>query len=185
MGSNSCRQDGNDGERVGVILSTPAVSSPAPETRRDFVTELRHALLQVHDYLPELAGEVDALAQGRDQLNVIRSDLSALLRTIDTMVIEAAGHSRAKFKTGLGEVEVKQGLKRSEWQSEQLAKKLFTEALARGGIDEAWTVMCATLPLTGSLGWRVTPLKDLGVRVSDWCKEEKAALTVQWPKGES
>lgn len=117
-------------------------------------------------------------------MNVIRSDLSALLRTIDTMVIEAAGHRKAKFQTGIGEVEVKQGLKRSEWQSEDLAKKLFTEALGRGGIDEAWTVMCATLPLTASLGWRVKPLKELGVRVSDWCKEEEAALTVQWPKGE-
>lgn len=184
------RQDGNDG---GIARDSflPAKTPPAPEVRADAVTQLRHALLQVHDYLPELAGEVDALASGRDQLNVIRSDLSALLRTIDTMVIEAAGHSRAKFQTGIGEVQVRQGMERSGWQSEELLHAIFMQTFGQDmerpvkelvAALEAEVRACA--PFTKGTGWRVTALRERGIDPADWCDENPAGLTVQWPKGE-
>lgn len=159
----------------------PPASHPLPAESNPY-TDFLPVIAATDAYLTAMKHDVAALGPARDDILRVRNHLDILLRTIDNMVIDEAGHQRAKFDSG---VEVKQGVKRSEWQSEELAKKLFVEGLREGGLDEAWTRLKACLPLTSSLGWRVTELRKLNVRVPDWCREDEAALTVQWPKGES
>lgn len=165
--------DRTDGGGAGTL--SPVVIPPASHP----LQALRHALAEVHAYLPNLTGDINALVAGHQQLGPLRNDLSTLIRDIEAMVVEAAGKER-RVETPDGLVEIRTSTKRSQWRSRDLLKQLVMDALSdSGGMEDVWEVLTEVLPLTASLGWRVGALRDHGITPDEWCVEERGHKTAQ------
>lgn len=162
------RPDGGGAGEVPVVI--PPASHP--------LQALRHALAEVHAYLPNLTGDINALVAGHQQLGPLRDDLSTLIRDIETMVVEAAGKER-RVETPDGLVEIRTSTKRSQWRSRQLLMELVKDAHDEGGIEQVWEVLNECLPITASLGWRVGGLREHGITPDEWCVEEVGHKTAQ------
>ena len=132
---------------------------------------LRTALLAADAGRQELAqqGDYQQLLAGYQYLKTIKADIDTLLRATEDDIVSLLPKKK-QFVDGIGTVEKRTAATR-KWQSEDLMRDLCRASLDPEGTGEISLTNVATmlenlkkvLPLTASLGWRVTALKELGI----------------------
>lgn len=152
------------------------------------VTGLQQALMVTDEMRAELAlrGDIEQLLQGLEYLKTIKRDLDTLIRATEDNVVDLMVGKKEVFD-GIGVVEKKTAVTR-KWDSEGLLKHLVRSSLDPDGtgeitLDSVFSLienLKSVLPLTGSLGWRVTELTKLGIDTDDFCDKTfgRTGLTI-------
>jgi len=132
---------------------------------------LQNDLLRADDLRKELveAGDWQSLAWIVNEIRKVKGDLDALVRECEENVAAMMPNKKESID-GLGVVERRTTSSR-KWESPELLRHLVRSTLdpERTGEVKVEQIMrlIATLeevlPLTPSLGWRVTPLKENGI----------------------
>lgn len=118
-------------------------------------------------------------------------DLSAELRGFSQDVTkDLLAHADEKrfVVDGLGTVEIKRSIRYSEWDNDGLTRKLVALALDERKVDEetgeyepAWEAVARVLSEASRPSWRVTPLRDRGIQIDEYCHVEAEAWSVKLP----
>lgn len=146
----------------------------------DLDTEAGHAC--DHGDVEELARLHVAIVKAAQRLATIRGAVEATLADV-------MPDKRLELP-GLPVLERRRGTDRKAWQSVDLLDELFRravvdvetgevlddEALIRQRLHE---VLVDCVPFTGSLGWRTTALRDLGLDPDEWCETKPGRVSVQ------
>lgn len=147
--------------------------------------QLRAALLALHDALPTLANNPDALITGTVNLDTLVSDLRALRWTAKDMLatwMTTNGVHRYTVE-GAGTAETRRTIRRTAWDSPAVLEQVVRNAIDPDGTGEIPDVpameLVATVvkaiaecaPFTPSMGWRTTALRARGVDFTDLCNE--------------
>ena len=132
---------------------------------------LRNALLTADQGRQALAeqGDYQQLLAAWQYLKTIKADIDVLMRATEDDITRLLPEKK-QFVDGIGTVERRTSSTR-KWQSEDLMRDLCRASLDPNGTGEITLTNVATmldnlkkvLPLTASLGWRVTALKELGI----------------------
>lgn len=176
------------GQEIAVVLNTPAPVDPDP--KEDLIRWLRAAMLHVDERRIELAeaGDFEALAFGLVALKALLDDLKILTRSIEDNIVGLLPAKRVEVD-GLGVLERKRGNARKAWDSEELLGRVIRLAVDPDGtgelppagevLERLRSTLAAVVPFTGSLGWRVTALRELGLDPDEWCHTEPGRLGLQ------
>lgn len=163
-------------------------AEPGPE--EDLVRWLSAALVAVDERRAELAdaGDWQALAYGLAGLKKITAEIRLFADAVETDVYRLLP-SKREVVDGLGVVERRQGATRRKWQSEELLGQVLRLALDPDGTGELppagellariRSALLETVPFTGSLAWRVTALRELGLDPDEWCEKTPGRKAVQ------
>lgn len=148
---------------------------------------MRHALLHADTLRQELAerGDWEQLLFAIDGLRQLKLDLDTLLRSCEEDAARLLPQKKVNID-GFGVVEARTTSSR-KWDSEPLLNDLCRNILDPDGTGEMKAenigrllkVLKAVLPITSSLGWRVTALKDLGVDPEQYSETTYGRKTVQ------
>lgn len=132
---------------------------------------LQNDLLRADDLRKELveAGDWQSLAWIVNEIRKVKADLDALVRECEENVAAMMPNKKESID-GLGVIERRTTSSR-KWESPELLRHLVRSTLdpERTGEVKVEQIMrlIATLeevlPLTSSLGWRVTPLREHGI----------------------
>lgn len=141
------------------------------------VNGLQNALLVTDEMRAELAkqGDTVQLLLGFQYLKDIKRDLDTLIRATEDDIVRLMDGKKQTFDE-VGVVEKKTAITR-KWDSEELLKHLVRTTLDPEGTGEITLEnvfalienLKSALPLTGSLGWRVTELAKIGVDPDNFC----------------
>lgn len=130
-----------------------------------------------------LAERIRILALVRD----CRADLAAFAKKVEGDVLLTAGEKRFVVD-GIGEVEIRRSVKRSQWDNDGLTRLLVARALDERIVDErtgeyepAWEAVARVLSECARPSWRVTPLRTRGIQPDEFCREEPDGWSVQLP----
>lgn len=131
------------------------------------------------------AGDYVTLAWVVNEARKIKADLDAFVRECEENVA-ALMPTKKEAIDGLGVIE-KRTTSSRKWDSEGLLKDLVRRNLDPEGtgeitLDRVFTMIEAlkkALPLTPSLGWRVTPLKEDGVDVEQYSEVTYGRSNIQ------
>lgn len=131
-------------------------------------------------------GDVETLARLHVQLAEDKHRLALCSRAVEERLAEVMP-KRVELD-GLPVIERRQGATRKQWQSEDLLDLL----LRRASFDDDGTLrdsteirdrvraeLVACVPFTGSLGWRVTALKERDIDPDEWCESQPGRVSVQ------
>lgn len=163
------------------------VSPPSTDITDPLIAALTHA----NDRRAELAeaGDWESLGWGLDRLTEIHRQLSELVAAIESDVYELMPEKRGTIDH-LGTLEKKRGSNRKKWQSDRLVTRLVRAALDPEGtgelpdspyeaVDTVVSTLTACAPFTGSMGWRVTALKERGIDPDEWCESTPGRQSIQ------
>ena len=155
------------------------------------VAALRLALGRADTMRGELAeaGDWESLASGLDQLRVLSKDLSVLVRAVEADVHRLLPERKVEVP-GFGVIEKRNGAVRKRWRSDELLSEVVSRSLvdpATGEIEDdpravrerLVAALVAAVPFTGSLGWRVTALRDMGLDPDEWAEITGYTQSVQ------
>jgi hypothetical protein len=177
-------------------MAAHALLYDADDTLPDIVDGWRGYMEALDGQRAELAasGETGMLAFGLDRIRELRRQLGDLERAVEA---DIAGLMDAKTETidGLGTLERRRGTDRKAWQSEELLHRIIRDAVDPDGSGElpspgallAAVQMAITdcVPITGSLGWRVTALKARGIDPDEWATCTPGRVSVQIHKSDA
>jgi hypothetical protein len=163
-----------------------------PVSLPDVVETWRDAIEALDAQRSELAaaGETGMLAFGLDRIRELRRQLGDLERAVEADVVGLM-ESKTEVIDGLGTLERKKGTDRKHWQSDDLLRQLVRDAYLDAvddmepGDDPSMIVgrvfdtVTACVPITPSLGWRVTALRAHGIDVDEWCEARPGRVSVQ------
>lgn len=145
--------------------------APIDKAQLPSVKSFQQALLIADDMRAELVQEGDwlQLCYAVEGLKAIKRDLDTLLRECEEDVANLLPDKKVVVE-GFGVVERRTASSR-KWDSETLLMDICRRVLDPDGTGEIKvsavvdliTVLKKMLPITGSLGWRVTALKDAGI----------------------
>lgn len=148
---------------------------------------LRADLLRADDRRAELyaAGDWVTLSFVVNEARKFKAELDAFVRECEENVA-ALLPSKKEIVDGLGVIE-KRTTSSRKWDSEGLLKDLVRRNLDPEGtgeitLDRVFTLIEAlkkALPLTPSLGWRVTPLREDGVDVDQYSEVTYGRSNIQ------
>lgn len=151
---------------------------------------LRGAILQADGLRQELAtkGEWIQLTFAIEGLRKIKADLDTLLRDCENDVARLMPEKKV-YIDGLGEIERRTTITR-KWESEELLHNICRLALIDQDTGEVpmdllhrvTALLKASLPVTASLNWRVTGLKDLDIDPDDFSDKTFGRQTIQMQK---
>jgi hypothetical protein len=117
-----------------------------------------------------------------------RADLASLAKDIEAELLVTAGSKRFVVE-GLGEVEIRKSIKRTEWDDEGLTRVLVARALDErivneqtGEYEPAHESVARVLSECARPSWRVTPLRARGLAVDEFCVERADGYSVQLPR---
>lgn len=120
-------------------------------------------------------------------LRELRAGLSAFVQDVERDLLARADTKRW-ITEGLGEVTVRRSTKRKEWDSDGLTRKLVALALDERIVDEstgeyepAWEAVARVLRECARQEWRVTPLRDRGIPIDEYCAESDGGYQIQLP----
>ena len=174
-------------------LSLPGMEHLAPcepEPEHDLIRRLSAALATVDTRRVELAdaGDWQALAYGLAGLATITDELKVLAGALEADLERLLPTSR-EVVDGLGIVERRSSTTRKKWRSEDLLGHVIRLAVDPDATGELPAVpellarlrstLAATVPFTGSLAWRVTALRELGLDPDEWCDTEPGKTSIQ------
>lgn len=187
------RRRRKDRMSTDVAVIEPPEPSPATSaaTGSDLVAWLRSGLADLDRRRQELAeaGEWQSLAFGLVALKKITDDLRTLIRSVEDDVVRLLPEKRAVVE-GLGVLERKRSSDRRAWRSDELLDELLRLAVVdpeTGEVldDEAairarfLQVLVDCVPFTGSLGWRISALRALGIDPDEWCEVKPGRTALQ------
>lgn len=133
--------------------------------------------------------DVEELAHLHVALVKARQRLATICTIVEQVLVDVMPDKRLELP-GLPVLERRRGTDRKAWQSVDLLDELFRravvdtetgevlddEALIRQRLHE---VLVDCVPFTGSLGWRVTALRDLGLDPDEWCETKPGRTSIQ------
>lgn len=187
---------------------TPAPSAPAPLASEQ-VRSIRQMIAAVDDQRAAMyeAGDIEGLANGAADLDIIAAEFSMVKRTAqgDIARLLAARGERSIEVEGLGVVEVKGGSDRRKWESRKLLRQIILDTVADAETGEVWTsnpieiaeniekAISACIGMTGSTSWKVGEwdatekdwrggIRSLGYNPEDWCEETPKPNLASIPK---
>lgn len=144
---------------------------PATPEQNHSVQSFQQALLIADDMRAELVRQGDwlQLCYAVEGLKAIKRDLDILLRECEEDVANLLPEKKVAVP-GFGVVEKRTASSR-KWDSETLLMDICRQVLDPDGTGEISVssvvdliaVLKKMLPITASLGWRVTALKDAGI----------------------
>jgi len=165
-------------------LPIPANSGLAA---RDATQSIQQDILKADDLRAALVKEGDwqSLAWIVNEIRKVKADLDALVRECEENVAAMMPNKKETID-GLGVIERRTTSSR-KWDSEGLLRHLVRSTLDPEGTGELHyenvlaliDKLKAALPLTGSLGWRVTPLKENGIDVDSWSETTYGRSNIQ------
>ena len=148
---------------------------------------LRADLLRADDRRAELyaAGDYVTLAWVVNEARKIKADLDAFVRECEENVA-ALMPTKKEAIDGLGVIEKRTASSR-KWESQDLLRTLVRRTLDPEGTGELKVEHITTLlglleqvlPLTSSLGWRVTPLREYGINVDSYSEVTYGRSNIQ------
>lgn len=148
---------------------------------------LRADLLRADDRRAELyaAGDYVTLAFVVNEARKIKADLDAFVRECEENVA-ALMPNKKEVIDGLGVVE-KRTTSSRKWESDVLLRTLVrrtldpdqTGELKVENIKSLLSLLEQVLPLTASLGWRVTPLREYGINVDSYSEVTYGRSNIQ------
>lgn len=151
---------------------------------------LRNALLTADNGRQQLAeqGDYQQLLAGYQYLKAIKADIDVLLRATEDDITRLLPDKK-QFVDGIGTVERRTTSTR-KWQSEDLMRDLCrwsldpdrTGEITLEGVSNLLENLKKVLPLTASLGWRVTALKELGIDPDTYGEATYGRQTIQITK---
>lgn len=132
-------------------------------------------------------GDVECLARLYDYLDQLKARLGTIHSAVAAKLAEVMPHTLEL--DGLPVMERRQGKERKKWESPELLHRLIRDTLdpdrtgelpaAAEAIDAVEKVVLETMPVTPSMGWRVTALKARGIDPDEWCETAPGRTTVQ------
>lgn len=130
---------------------------------------------------------IDALVRLLIDIRDERAELAAQAAEYEQELISRAP-SKKFLIDGVGEVQIRHSLKRTDWDSEGLTRVLVAYALDERKLDEAtgeyepgWEAVARVLTECARPSWRVTPLKSRGIDPDEFCHSEPDHAAVQLP----
>lgn len=150
---------------------------------------LREALAAAGAQAARLADEhdIEALGYGLVQLKAVAADLRTLVDDVTQLVVrEAPTNERGYYEPftidGVANFEVLRKGANRKWSSEDLLRRVVLQAMVdpetgelptdaeREVAERVVTALAKVVPFTGSLGWRVTALKEMGIDPDEWAE---------------
>lgn len=148
---------------------------------------LRADLMRADDRRSELyaAGDYVTLAFVVNEARKIKADLDVFVRECEENVA-ALMPTKKEAIDGLGVIEKRTASSR-KWESQDLLRTLVRRTLDPDGTGELKVEHITTLlglleqvlPLTSSLGWRVTPLREHGINVDSYSEVTYGRSNIQ------
>lgn len=191
-------------------IEVAATTGITPNVPARPIDELRKALVLIDDQRQALAeaGDIDGLAWGLSQLDLLVGDMRAIERAgrgnvaalMDSEWEDMGKKGRPRREVpGLGVIEVWGGSERKNWQSERLLQQLILSTIVdeNGELrrdsplllaERIYAVLVACLPITASLSWKVgqhgkgTGLRGQGIDPAMYCDEVEAPRLAKIPK---
>ena len=142
----------------------------------DAIAAFQNALLLMDDYRQDLAeqGDWESLCYGLTNLIEFKQSLSALVEAIQHNIYELMPDKKTVIE-GLGTFEKRRGNSK-KWESERLLNDIVSNKLNNGTGEITPTdvfnlieTLKKVMPLTPSMGWRVTELKNENIDTDDYC----------------
>jgi len=181
----------DDVEQSGV--NVPVTVRPVPAG----VEALRVAIVRMMDDAAALvqAGDWEALVRGLEPLQQVLGDLRMLEQQVKRGIADTMPERRVTVE-GVGTVERKAKTTRRNWDSDELLRKIISGAILdeqTGELPSSPMVAAdlilqelrAVMPITGSLGWRVTALRERGIDPDEWCEQDRDGYTVSFLRDRS
>lgn len=151
------------------MSSIERINNGIETSRPGIIEEFNQALVHMDKFREELAlaGDWNALTHGLAALIEFKKNLSMLVDAIETNIHECLPEKKVVVE-GVGIVEKRTSTSR-KWESEQLLNHIVRDRLDNGtgeitpaDVMNLVEALKSVLPLTASLGWRTTALKELG-----------------------
>lgn len=142
----------------------------------DVIQIFNNALMQMDDYRVKLHEELDyeSLSHGLVNLIDFRNNLTALIQAIENNLYEILPEKK-NFIDGVGTVEKRRSSSK-KWDSESLINDIVRTKLDNGtgeinpeDVFNLIETLKKVLPLTQSLGWRVTALREENIDTDQYC----------------
>ena len=152
----------------------------------DVIQIFNNALMQMDDYRMKLHEESDyeSLAHGLVNLIDFKNNLTALVQAIEADIYDLLPQKKLPVE-GVCLIE-KRRSSTKKWDSEGLLNDIVNSQLNNGtgeitptDVFELIDTLKKVLPLTASLSWRSTALKDIGVDVDNYTEVTYGRPTVQ------
>jgi hypothetical protein len=156
---------------------------------KDVIAVFNNALLQMDDYRVDLyeQGDYESLSHGLANLVDFRNNLTGLIQAIETNLYEILPEKKHVIE-GLGTFEKRRGSSK-KWDSEKLINDIVRAKLDNGtgeisptDVFELIETLKKVLPLTQSLGWRVTALREENIDTEQYCDVVwgRPTISIQW-----
>ena len=142
----------------------------------DVIVAFHNALMEMDDYRAELAeaGNWESLCYGLTNLIAFKQNLVALIEAIQVDVYELMPDKKVVIE-GLGVFE-KRRSNTKKWESERLLNDIVNSKLNNGtgeitptDVFELVDTLKRVMPITPSMGWRVTELKKENIDTDNYC----------------
>lgn len=141
----------------------------------DVLQAFQTALLDVDDLRQQLAQDGDwlSLAIGLKNMTELKNQLTVVLQAIEKDIYELMPEKKQVIQ-GLGTLE-KRRSNTKKWESERLLRDIVKDRLYNedGEVHPGTMALIETLekvlPITASLGWRTTALKEQGFDPDEYC----------------
>ena len=141
------------------------------------------------------AGDWETLIRGLEPLQQVLGDLRIVEQQVKRGIADTMPERRVTVE-GVGTVERKAKVSRKNWDSDELLRKLIARAILDSetgelpsspivAADLILQELRAVMPITGSLGWRVTALRERGIDPDEWCEQTQDGYTIQFSRDRS
>lgn len=143
---------------------------------QDVIQIFNNALMQMDDYRVDLFenNDYESLSHGLVNLIDFRNNLTALIQAIENNLYEILPDKK-NFIEGVGTVEKRRSSSK-KWDSEGLINDIVRSKLDNGtgeispaDVFNLIETLKKVLPLTQSLGWRVTALREENIDTEQYC----------------
>jgi hypothetical protein len=156
---------------------------PIREGAAEALVLLRQAIAAADEQRTELAnaGDTDSLAIGLVAFRMLVRDLRTLADATEADLARIMGEHGARRidLDHVGTFERKRSTTRRAWQTGDLAARLVSDAMARDVIHHPSDVVDLLLECASISGFKVTPLRALGLDPSEWCEENREDYSIR------
>lgn len=143
-------------------------------------------LTELHETLDTL-DDPNQLAQILAGIRDIKRQVSAVYDDCERLLLSRMDEKKLEVP-GLGLVEAKRRIKRTQWDNDSLTKHVVALALDERLLDEATgefereaDAVARVLGECARPSWRVTPLRARGLQIDEFCREEEDGWSVSLP----
>lgn len=125
-------------------------------------------------------GDVEELADLHIKLSEAKRHLNEIARFVEEGLAEVMPDEIVELP-GMPPLQRRFGASRKNWDSDSLFNTIRRDS---EDWDDFADKIRAAVPFTGSLGWRVTELKKLGIDPDEYCESKPGRVSVQIHMGD-